>query len=266
MMIVLLFLSLLLPVSVQAQWLHYPTAGLPRIADGKPDLKGPAPQTAAGKPDLSGIWEIERNRPCPAEGCPDGKIGQEFLNIGWSLKSGLPYQPWAAQLVKERTASNGKDDPATHCLPRGIIKAHTTPFFRKIVQTPGLMIILNEANTTFRQIFTDGRQLPDIDQPSFDGFSVGKWEGDTLVIETTGFKDGMWLDRNGSPLTEEAKITERFKRVNYGKLEIEMTVNDPKAYTAPWTIKLNQFLVPDTELIEWSCLENEQSATHLLGQ
>jgi hypothetical protein len=253
-------------VAASAQWLKYPTAGAPRTADGRPDLSAPAPRTPDGKPDLSGIWDIEHNRPCPPAGCLDMEVGQEFVNIGWSLKDGLPYQPWASDIRKARMADNGKDDPSTHCLPRGVVKAHTSPLFRKIVQVPGLVVILSEANTSYRQIFTDGRPLPEINQPSFDGYSVGHWEGDTLVVQTVGFKDGQWLDRSGSPMTDAAKITERFRRVKYGKLEIELTVDDPKAYTAPWTVKLNHFIKVDIELLDYICLENEKSLSHLVGK
>ena len=253
-------------MSLEAQWLHYPNAAIPRTADGTPNLRAPAPRTADGKPDLSGIWEAEHNRPCAPEGCPDAKIGQEFLDIGWSLKGGLPYQQWAADLVKKRVSENRKDDPNGYCLPRGIVRAHTAPLLRKILEMPGLVVILNEVNTTYRQIFTDGRPLPEIDQPAFDGYSVGKWDGDTLIVETTGFKDDTWLDGNGSPLTENGKVTERFRRVDYGKLEVEITVDDPKAYKTPWTVKLQQLLVPDTELLEWSCVENERDSSHLLGK
>ena len=259
-------ISSVMPLPLDAQWLHYPASGVPRTAAGSPDLNAATPRTADGKPDLSGIWDIEHNRPCPPEGCADMPIPQEFLNIGWGLKGGLPYQPWAAALVKTRTEENGKDDPISHCLPAGVLKSHTIPLLRKIIQLPGLVVILKETNASYRQIFTDGRPLPEIDQPSFDGYSVGKWEGDTLVVETTGFKDGLWLDRNGSPMTDAAKVTERFRRVNYGKLEIEITVDDPKAYTAPWTIKLNNFIEADTELLDYICLENEKDAARLVGK
>jgi hypothetical protein len=249
-----------------AQWLNYPTAGVPRTPDGKPNLSAPVPRTPDGKPDLSGIWEAERNRPCPPEGCSDMAIGQEFTNIGWSLKGGLPYQPWAAETVKKRTADNGRDDPPSNCFPAGVVKAHTTPLFRKIIQVPGLVILLSERDVTYRQIFTDGRPLPVDPQPSWNGYSIGKWDGDTLVVETTGFRDGLWLDRNGSPLTDAARLTERFRRVNFGKLEIEVTVDDPKAYTKPWTIKLNQFISLNTELLDYYCLENERDRAHLIGK
>ena len=146
------------------------------------------------------------------------------------------------------------------------MKLHTTPLFRKIIQIPGLLVTLNEMDATYRQIFMDGRSLPPIDMPSFKGYSVAKWEGDTLVVQTTGFPDGVWLDRNGSPLTDAAKVTERWRRVNYGRMEIDITVDDPKAYTAPWTITLIHNLVLDTELIDYICTENEKDAGKLLGK
>jgi len=193
-------------------------------------------------------------------------VGQEFINFGWSLKDGLPYQPWAAAIVKERMEQNGKDDPTSRCLAGGIIKTHTTPLLSKFIQVPGLIAILNERDASYRQIFIDGRPLPAVDMPTYNGFSSGRWEGDTLVVESAGFKDGMWLDRNGSPLTDAAKITERFRRVNYGKMEIEITVDDPKAYTRPFTVKLNHFIVLDTDLVEYHCLENELDVPRLIGK
>jgi hypothetical protein len=235
--------------TASAQWLNYPTPGVPRLANGKPNLSAPAPKTADGKPDLSGIWAWEDNRPCPPGGCPDQKVGQEFVNIGWSLKDGLPFQPWAADLVK-----------------RGALRLYTDGLFKKIVQTPGLLVILNERNASYRQIFTDGRPLPEDPNPSWDGYSSGKWEGDTLVVETIGFRDGMWLDAGGSPLTDAAKVTEKLRRPNFGTLEIEITVNDPKAYTKPWTIKLTQPLKVDTDLLDYICLENERDTSHFVGK
>jgi hypothetical protein len=254
------------PARVSAQWLHYPTAGVPRTPAGKPDLKAPAPKTSDGKPDLSGIWAPEDNRPCPPEGCGDMRVPQEFVNIGWGLERGLPYRPWAADLVKTRREENGKDDPTSHCLPGGVVKTHTTPLLRKMIQVPGLVLILSERNVSFRQIFTDGRPLPEDPNPTWNGYSVGKWEGDSLVVKTNGLRDGLWLDRSGSPLTDAASITERFRRANYGQLEIQITVDDPKAYTAPWTIKMNQFIVLDTELLDYVCLENEKDIKHLVGR
>jgi hypothetical protein len=249
-----------------AQWLEYPTAGVPRLPDGRPNLSAPAPHAADGKPDLSGVWAWEDNRPCPADGCPDAKVGQEFINIGWSLKGGLPYQPWAAQLVKERRAANAKDDPQSHCLPRGALRNHTDGLLKKIVQTPGLLAILTERDAGYRQIFLDGRPLPVDPSPSWNGYSTGKWEGETLVVQSNGFRDGLWLDSSGSPMTEAAKMTEKFRRPNFGTLEIEITVDDPKAYTAPWTVKLKQPLVVDTDLLDYICLENEKDARHFVSK
>ena len=251
---------------VPAQWLNYPSAGVPKTSKGSPNLNAPTPRVADGKPDLSGMWEPAKNRPCPPEGCPDFQVPQEFVNIGWGLKGGLPYQRWAADLVKARLADNGKDDPGSHCLPTGILKLHTTPLLKKIVQVPGLLVILNERNTTFRQIFTDGRPLPADPDPTWNGYSTAKWSGDTLVVQSNGFRDGMWLDRNGSPMTDAAKITERFRRPNYGHLEIDVTVDDPKAYTTPWTVRLNQVIVLNTEFLDYYCQENEKDIQHLVGK
>ncbi|HJT89715.1 MAG TPA: hypothetical protein VJ732_17720 [Bryobacteraceae bacterium] len=246
----------------RAQWLNYPTAGVPRLPDGSPNLKAPAPRAADGKPDLSGIWIAYPNRPCPPYNCDDMLTPQEFWDIGWGVKGGIPYQPWAAALVKERGAVHGMADPTSHCLPGGIVMTYTDPLLRKIVQTPGLILILSERNASYRQIFTDGRPLPQDPQPSFNGYSTGAWEGDTLVVKTTGFRDGVWLDRKGSPLTEAGTLTERFQRPNYGTLQIDITVNDPKAYTAPWTVRLVQNLKADTDLLDYVCLENERDLRH----
>lgn len=248
----------------QAQWLGYPTAGVPLTEDGKPNLSAPAPRTADGKPDLSGMWDIEHNNGCPPETCFDLSIGKEFLDIGWSLKDGLPYQPWADALVKERVATLRKDDPYTHCLPIGIVRLHTIPLMKKIMQSPGVIVILNELLTGYRQIFTDGRPLPVDPQPTWNGYSTGHWEGDALVVESAGFRDGLWLDAKGSPLTNAARITERFRRVSYGRMEIELRIDDPKAYKAPFTVKLNQFIVLNSEMLDAFCLENEKSTPHFV--
>ena len=261
---VVLFCAMTVPLA--AQWLHYPSVGVPRTPAGKPNMAAPAPKTPDGKPDLSGIWNMEENRSCPPEGCQDMLASQEFSNIGWSLKGGLPYLPWAAEAVRARTEQYGKDDPQTHCLPTGVVKMHTDLLMRKIVQIPGAVLIINERNTTYRQIFTDGRPLPVDPQPTWNGYSSGKWVGDTLVVESNGFRDGLWLDHNGSPMTDAAKLTERIRRVNYGRLEIELTVDDPKAYKAPWTVKFNQDLMLDTELLDYVCLENEKDIPHLVGK
>lgn len=253
-------------IAVLAQWMVYPTAGVPRLADGSPNLNAPTPKTPDGKPDFSGIWEPEKNRGCPADGCADMQVPQEFVNIGFSLKDGLPFQPWAAEARKNRAEQNGKDDPVSRCLPGGIVKLHTTPQLRKIIQIPGLLVTLNEMDATYRQIFTDGRALPAIGIESFKGYSTARWEGDTLVVESSGFPDGIWLDRGGTPLTDAAKITERWRRLNFGKMEIDITVDDPKAYTRPWTIKMTHNIVLDTELMDYICTENEKDVGHMIGK
>jgi len=258
-----------------AQWPSYPTARVPRTSDGKPDLTAPAPRTPDGKPDLSGVWRVARGFGAGAlagvggaAGAPllDGTIplrNNQFWDIGYGLEGGLPLRAWAAALLKKRIADNGKDNPDAHCLPMGNMQLHNHPQPRKIVQTPNLIVILYEGNAGIRQIFVDGRPLPPGDpQPWWYGYSTGKWVGDTLVVETNGFRDGGWLDINGSPLTDAAKWIERFRRPSFGNLEIEITVDDPKAYTRPWTVKIDQRIMLDTELIEFVCAENEKSSAH----
>jgi hypothetical protein len=248
-----------------AQWLNYPTTGVPKTDNGKPNLNAPAPRMADGKPDLSGMWEAEKRNLSDGFG-GSGPRTEQFRDIGAGLRGGLPYQPWAENLAKARNAENSKDNPDPRCLPLGILQMHTHPFPRKVIQTPGLLIILHERNMEYRQIFTDGRPLPADPQPSWNGYSSGRWEGDTLVVTTTGFRDGLWADYNGSPMTDAAKMTERFRRPNYGHLEIEVTLDDPKAYTKPWATTLKQIITFDTELMEYVCLENEKDVSHLVGK
>jgi hypothetical protein len=248
-----------------AQWLKHPTAGLPRTADGKPNLAAPTPRTPDGKPDLSGIW-LTDNFNCTRS--PDPEVltcgaelpmGKEGINFGASLPGGLPYQPWQVPIVKERTATNAKDDPHVRCLPDTFLRAYSLPHMVKFVQTPGLLIMLAELSAGYRQVFTDGRPLPEDPLPSWQGYSSGKWEGDTLVIDSIGFRDDLWIDWNGSVITTAAKVQERIRRPDYGHLEIGVTVDDPKAYTKPWTVTLRQRLAINTELVDEICLENEQS-------
>jgi len=251
---------------VNAQWLEYPTRGVPTTSDGAPNLAAPTPRTTDGHPDFSGMWEPEKDRPCPPRGCFDSILAEHFMDIAWGLKGGLPYQPWAAALVKERLQRNSIDDPGSNCQPMGIVKNHTAPFIKKVIQIPGVVVILTEREVTYRQIFTDGRALPVDPQPSYNGYSIGAWDGDTLVVRTSGFRDGIWLDRAGNPITPAATITERFRRKDYGHLEVGVTVDDPKAYTSPWTVTLNQFIVLNTELIDYHCAENEKDTAHFLGR
>lgn len=182
------------------------------------------------------------------------------------LEGGLPFQPWAAELRKQRLEQNSKDHPDAHCLPLHPIQLHSHPQPRKIIQTPGEVLIIYEANDGLRQIFTDGRGLPGDPEPWWFGYSIGKWDGDTLVVQSIGFRDMSWIDEEGSVMTESGKLTEKFRRPNYGTLEIEITVDDPKAYTKPWTVKLNQRLMPNAELIEFVCAENNRSLPHLVGK
>jgi hypothetical protein len=249
-------------VTLGAQWPSHPSSRIPRTADGKPDMTGPAPRTASGKIDFTGIWNyagvlgFRGGPPPPPPGTP---VQATFWNIEAGFKEGLPFQPWAAALRKQRMDANSKDNPDAQCLPLGHMQLHTHSQPRKMIQTDELIVILYEANADVRQIFMDGRPAPPRDaQPFWAGYSRGWWEGDTLVVETTNFRDLGWLDVNGAPLTSEGKIIERFRRPNIGTLEIDVTIDDPKAYTRPWTVRVNQRLLPDTELIEFVCLENQQ--------
>ncbi|HUI78344.1 MAG TPA: hypothetical protein VLY24_10515 [Bryobacteraceae bacterium] len=262
-----LFAALLAASSIPlpAQWINYPTVGFPKTPSGTPNLGAPAPRTADGKPDLSGMWEADNTLPCnpDTENCTDLRISKEFVNLGSAIEGGLPYQPWAAALMKSRRSTQGKDDPASRCLPAGVPRAVATPTVKKFIQTPGLLAILDEYNAGFRQIFTDGRPLPADPQPSWNGYSTARWDGDTLVVETNGLRDGMWIDAMGSPMSDQARVIERYHRVNYGNMEVEITMNDPKTYTAPWTVKLHYFAVINTDLLDYICLENEQDVKHL---
>src|SRR3954471_5587607 len=261
----LAFVSLVLALSTAAaaQWPLHRTPGVPRMPDGRIDLAAPAPHAADGHPDLSGIWENPGWREmAAASGNVSGTGGSpgtpavpppavaQFFDIGSGLEGGLPLQSWAADLKKARMAANNQDNPDAHCLPLGNMQLHTHPQPRKIVQSRDAVLIVYEANSGLRQIFTDGRALPPPTvEPWWYGYSIGRWDGDTFVVETAGFKDDGWLDVNGSPLTASAKMRERYRRVNVGTLAIEITIDDPKAYTRPWTVNLTQRLLPDDELI-----------------
>jgi hypothetical protein len=191
-----------------------------------------------------------------------------FQNIGVGLPGCLPpLTPWALGVLNQRKGENSKDNPDAHCLPLGLMQLHGHPQPRKIIQTPGVIVILYEAQAGVRQIFTDGRPLPKNDpQPWWYGYSVGHWDGDTLVVETNGFRDDVWLDVDGSPLTNSGKMTERIRRLNYGSLQTDVTIEDPKAYTKPFTVRVNHRLMADTDLIEFICGENEKSDAHLVGK
>ena len=254
-----------LSVSLTAQWAPHPNPKIPKTADGQVNFDAPAPRAADGRIDLSGVWEnlwFYNGRIGQPPVSPPGEPPQTtFSDVGAGFKGGLPLRPWAAELLKQRKEQNSKDNPDAHCLPMGLMQFHIHPQPRRMIQTPDEIVIIYEGNAGIREIFTDGRTVPkngDV-QPWWYGYSVGHWERDTLVVETTGFRDGGWLDIWGSPLTDEAKLTERFQRPSYGTLRIDVTIDDPKAYTAPFTVRLNQKIVPNGELIEFICAENERS-------
>jgi hypothetical protein len=250
-------------------------------------MEGAAPRTPDGKPDFTGDWlRADRDPPPvelkgltrPADGVivepptapfptdPKAPTLATFWDIGRNFPGGVPLTPWAAELKKKRMAANSKDNPDANCMPMGIPQFHMQPQPRKIVQTPTLIVILYEANYGTRLIYMDGRRLPPQGEPQpwWYGYSVGRWEGDTLVVETNNLRgaesgpfDG-WLDVNGSPYSDQAKFIERFRRPTFGKLEIDVTVDDAKSYTKPFTVRINQRFVADEEPIEAICNENQQ--------
>jgi hypothetical protein len=258
---------LLLPVAACAQWLTYPTAGVPRLPDGRANRTAPAPRTLNGQPDLSGLWEPDtRDGTDVSTFQTDVVFPPEWFNIGAQLKDGLPFRPWARDLRIARKADNSKDSPDGKCLPMGLFMDHSNRFPRKIVQVPGLVVLLHEKSFVYRQIFTDGRPLPIDPQPSFYGYSSGKWDGDTLIVQTIGLRDGTWADEEGTPITESAKVAERFRRPNFGSLVIEITVDDTKAFTAPWTVSIREHIKLDTDLLEYVCNENEKDSQHIVSK
>ncbi len=246
--------------SISGQWLDHRSPGIPRAPDGTPDLSARTPRTSDGKPDLSGLWVAEKD-PAGVAGGIEGIVAPKYMiNITRDLKPGdVPFTPQAAALYKERAANLFKDNPLVRCLPAGVprLNAYTHPY--KIVQTPGLIVVLYESLTMFRQIFTDGRSLPRDPEPTWMGYSVGSWEGDTLVVHTAGFNDKSWLDGSGHPHTDAMRLTERFRRRDVGHMDIEMTIDDPKSYTRPLTYTQGQALLPDSELIEYVCNENNEA-------
>jgi hypothetical protein len=266
-----------------AQWLKYPTTGVPRKADGKVNMSAPSPRMADGKPDFSGIWTTaepnsrraglsspkqtsgprEPQSSNDEESPSDATASRQMANIGIDLPGGLPYQPWLVPLVKERTDNLAKDDPHIKCLPDNFLRAYGLPHLLKFVHTPNLLVVLNEMNAGYRQVFTDARPLPADPTPSWQGYSSAKWSGDTLVIDTNGLRDDTWIDWVGSVVTQAAKVREQIRRPDFGHLEIQVTVDDPKAYTKPWTVTLRERIVVDVELIDEICVENEQSLQHM---
>jgi hypothetical protein len=245
-------------VPATGQWLNVPTKGIPRTKDGQPDLAAPAPRKPDGKPDLSGIWH----------GNPEN--AKYLADLAADFKPGeLPIQHWAEALTKERmTGVHASESPDANCIPGGIPQFPYTfmsPF--KIIQEPDVLVVLYEIYGVFRQIFLDGRTLPKYPNPTWLGYSVGRWDGDTLVVDTTGFNGKKWLDNTaGHPSTDALHITERFRRRDFGHINLQLTIDDPKAYTKPWTVSLPLVFFPDTELLESVCNENEKDLKHLPGK
>jgi hypothetical protein len=262
--------AVLIAESACAQWPTYASKSVPHKRDATVNLDAPAPRTKDGHPDFTGLWERVGPRGLnPNVDALQSKDGgppvATFGNIGAGLRGGLPYTPLAAALRDERMSNNQKNNPDAHCLPMGLMQLHLHPQPRKLVQTPGVIVIMYEGNQGLRQIFTDGRSPPELNedlQPWWYGYSAGHWEGDTLVVETVGFRDDVWLDVQGSPLTGSGRMTERFTRPSYGRLQIDITITDPAAYTQAFTVRVNQQILPDEELIEFICNENEKSARH----
>jgi hypothetical protein len=245
-------LALVAATPAVAQWHGYPTPGIPRTPDGTPNLTAPAPRTLDGKPDLTGIWMASR----------------AVFDLRQALQPGhaVPFTPEGKKIFDQRRATNSKDDPSARCLPTGLPVRALLRTPMKFLQTPSVMAILYESRTTFRQILTDGRPLPAvIDWPAWNGFSVGRWEGDTLVAETIGFNGQPWLDQAGHPASERLKITERFRRRDFGHMDMEMIIEDAKMYTRPWSIVAELLYQADTELIEFICEENERDSKHMVG-
>jgi hypothetical protein len=231
-----------------AQWLHEPSRGLPRLPDGKPDLAAPAPRAPDGHPDLGGLWHKL-----------PGKYSED---IAAELKP-ADIQPWASELYRRNKENRGTDSPSMKCLPWG--PRFSTSFDAKIVQTPGVVVILQD-DLSYRQIFLDGRKLPQDPNPSWMGYSIGHWDADTLVVESIGFNDRSWLDGSGHPHSETLHLTERFRRGNVGHMDVELTIDDPKAYTKHWTVTIPMELMPDTEILEYLCAENEKDSSHMVGK
>ena len=237
--------------SLSAQWISVKTPGVPRTADGKPDLSAPAPKTADGKGDLSGIWS------------PSARF---LVNLAVDLKADeVQMRPAAQEIFNSRkNGAKSNEEPDAHCLPQGVPKIDAAPVPWKIIQGPRQVTILYEAFTQFREIFTDGRELPKDPNPTWLGYSVGRWEGDTLVVESSGFNGKAWLDSAGHPASDALHVTERFRRKDFGHMDLEITIDDPKMYVKPWTVKESPTLLADSELLEFNCNENEKDLRHMV--
>lgn len=248
---------------IGAQWLTHSSFDVPRTRDGAPDLTAPAARTPDGKPDLSGVWQAERDPTGKPENVENEIFPRYFGNVAKDLKAEeIVMQPAADKLFKERLQNQGKDAPEARCVPVGVPGINTFPSPFKIIQTPRLIVMLYEEDTTFRQIFMDGRPLPQDPNPSFMGYSIGRWEGETLVVESVGFRNDGWLDRMGHPHSDQLRLTERYRRGDFGHLSIEMTIADPATYAKPFSYTQPAALLPEGDLLEYFCAENEKDLHH----
>ena len=245
-----------------AQWIQYPTPGIPRTSDGKPNLSAPLPKTADGKPDVSGLWQRVRTSVPRRPGLEVGPNLEDYMRPGEKIP---PMLPPAEALYRQRLANNMADRPSSRCLPHGIPDQMLIGVPMKIVQHPGLTLILYEEFARFRQVFTDGRPHPPVSQPAWLGYSTGHWDGDSFVVDTRGFNDKSWLDDSGRPHTEALHTTERFHRTDFGHMDVEITIDDPGAYTRPWSFPLKFDFLADTDFIEDVC-DNERDSAHSVGK
>ena len=245
-----------------AQWVNYAIPGIPRLPDGKANLAAPAPRSPDGKPDLSGIWAVE----CGVYGRDSCFTRSLFFDLAKDLKpEDVQMTPWAAQIAAQREGRDHIDDPYGYCMPPGVPRIDFGGGAFKILQTAGVTALLYESlvGMIFRQVLTDGRPLPPPGEPTWLGYSIGRWEGDTFVVDTSGFRDGGWLDtKKGRPHSDALRVTERFRRTDFGHIQLTVTINDPKAYLKPWTIQAPLTLLPDTELIEAFCDGHEKTMEH----
>jgi hypothetical protein len=255
------FSVLMLGATTSAQWLDYPARNVRRTKDGKPVLTAAAPKTRDGRPELSGVW-LPDNTP-GVKGTNGEPLPGHFISVTFGVKDeDVPFTPQGLAVFRKNLAGQGKDDPGAFCHPMGMPSLNMVPVPYKIIQTPGLIAILYEGDTVFRQIFTDGRKLPGVTIPSLLGYSVGRWVGDTLVIDTVGFNDKSWLDRIGHAHSEALHIVERFRRRDVGHLEIAMTIEDPETFTRPITFTQAATLQTEGDLLEYFCTDNEQDSAH----
>lgn len=251
----------------QAQWLNLPTPGAPRTPDGKVNMTGPVPRIN-GKPDLSGVWQVEAEPRAPGGlfGLGESPNSKYFRDILSDFKPGEePLTPAAAEIVRKHSEP-GTVNPTLICLPDGVPHADLLPEPFKIVQTPTEILVLYEVETIFRQIHIDGRQQVTDPQPTWMGYSVGTWDGDTLVVDTVGFNDLSWLDARGHGHSQAMRVEERFHRRDYGHMEVAVTITDPKTFTKPVSIKFVEALLPDSDVLEHVCAEDEKDAAHMPGK